>query len=329
MHSSNLKTKQIKKHFHFIAPCLLHSHFAAFTCFSRSPNTQGAGVEKNLKLAMKLYEVAARKQFPESQYSLACLKKMSGDLDESEDLFESAANQGHVKSMYNLGCIRAAAKGRKEEAMNLFKMAAEAGHIKAAVNLGTMLGGDEGDSWLMAAADAGDPNAMFNLGVKLKRRGEDKESVLKFQEASNAGHVKATYQLAKAKMEGLGCAVDLENAAALFDQCADDGDDKAARDRRKLARILKNNKIVKEQAEERDREAARQAIEAVGLSDESESNERIGPLRHSNNRRGKPTNDAIARVKAAVARRKKMMQSEKHLKENGSAHSCGGGDAAS
>jgi TPR repeat protein len=107
-------------------------------------------VRKDLVEAIRLYGVAAESgNLPQSQYSLACLlAQISGDSDETRELLQKAASQGHAGAAFNLavelerggeGGDEAAPDRDAQRAIELYRQAAEGGHVKAAVNLGVLL----------------------------------------------------------------------------------------------------------------------------------------------------------------------------------------------
>ncbi len=273
---------------------------------------RGLGVQKDLIEAMRLYELAGN--LPESLFALGVLQRdVSGDVDEAHRLFENAAALGHADSCFNLAVLMEE-DGDATGAEAQYRKASNMGHVKAAVNLGVMLsklGKAEGETWMNLASKSGDSLAVFNMGVAKKDEGDDIQAVKYFEVAAKAGHVKASYNLAKHKINGEGTDVDLEGAMVLLDYAADEGDDRAARDVRKLFKIQRNERIIKrqeEEAAETDRTRLKEAQDALSNIDVSEGNDDNSENSWGGDQprnRGKPSDLAIARVKAAVERRKK------------------------
>jgi TPR repeat protein len=338
---------------------------------------QGLGVQRDMVEAMKCYSTAAEKNIPESQYSLACLlRDVMGDFDEATALFEMAAAQGHAGANFNLGVYHASARDDPsvKEAVQCYRAAAEKGHVKAAVNLGVILTGSksdevddagfarpaydptpeeraEGGKWLQVAADSGDHTAQFNMAVKCKEENDVENMVVFLEKASEGGHVRGSYNYAKSLIRGDGkgeaTRADLDRAAELLNFCADEGDEKANKDARKLMKATRAEDREKKKLEEE--EAARLEVEAAErerlrfeqmriaqaqkameeglrekekelMSDETtvkqyeDENEQPIWGRDTAKNDGKPTNEAVARVKAAAAK-KRAEKAEKLRKE--------------
>ncbi|GMH69949.1 hypothetical protein TrST_g14135 [Triparma strigata] len=323
-----LEKGEVKSAFQLFSQAAAHSH--PLSCHNLGIMYERGHpgiVEKDMVQAMKMYSIAAERRFPESQYALACLlKNVMCEMDSAVELFIMAADQGHASAAFNLGVIyeSGSANGPKdfESAKRYYELAVSNGHAKAAVNLGVLLGGQEGEKWLAAAANSGDGVACFNLSLALKEKGENEKSVEYLEKASESKHVSACYNLAKEKIR-IG---DLAEAEKLMNFAADEGDPRAVKDSRKLTRIVRNDRIVKEQEEKARREMeelrldeerrgeenklrilkTQQALENMGKEEEEEGEEEHTEEGYGDNRntRGKPTQTAIERVKAAVAARK-------------------------
>ncbi len=132
------------------------------------------------------------------------------EYERAAELFESLAQQGHVKSQYNIGLMYENGNGverRPDLAFFWYQMAALNGNNDAKYNLGGLYFRGEGVErsieeavrWWTEAANAGDPNAAYNLGVVLAGDGTDKEALkaamIRLKQASDQGHPHATVLL--------------------------------------------------------------------------------------------------------------------------------------
>jgi len=89
-------------------------------------------------------------------------------------------------------------KGDYENAELLIQRAAARGHLAAMTWLGTLLsdrGDPVGERWTRRAAEAGQPDAMNNLGLSSEKRGEDAEAERWFLRAARLNNVTAAYNL--------------------------------------------------------------------------------------------------------------------------------------
>ncbi|GMH71964.1 hypothetical protein TL16_g05796 [Triparma laevis f. inornata] len=264
---SYLEKGEVKSAFTLFSQAAAHSHPLSCHNLGIMYERGYAGVvEKDMIQAMKMYSVAAERRFPESQYALACLlKNVMGEMDSAMELFIMAADQGHVSAAFNLGVVYESGSFNgpkdKESAVDYYKMAAEAGHAKAAVNLGVLLGGEDGEKWLAAAAKGGDGTACFNLSIALKEKGEVEKGLEYLEKASESKHVSACYNLAKEKIR----KGELAEAEKLMNFAADEGDARAVKDSRKLSRIVRNDRIVKEREDKTAIERVKAAVAARKL----------------------------------------------------------------
>lgn len=81
-----------------------------------------------------------------------------------------------------------------------FRMAADAGDPAAMYSLGLVLAGrgapGEAESWSRKAVDAGHPEAMYRLGTEFAEHGEKQEAQSWYRKAADTGHRDAMYALA-------------------------------------------------------------------------------------------------------------------------------------
>jgi uncharacterized protein len=129
---------------------------------------QGAGVEKSHEQAIQFLQVAANNGNAPAEYDLAVLYNdgvggISIDKAHACELFEKAAEQGHVRAMFNAGyCYQVGVGGQKDEskAINYYTKAAEVGNTRAQRNLGILFGRagqpERAYFWLRVAESSGD-----------------------------------------------------------------------------------------------------------------------------------------------------------------------------
>ena len=137
--------------------------------------TDGDGIERNLEVAAKWYEAAARSGLAPAQYRFAnFLEKGHGvalDVEKSALWYQRAAEQGNALAMHNLAVIHTsgllAGKPDMESAIGWFLKAADMGVKDSQVNLGIIYAkglGIETDlpeayKWLAVATRGGDSDA--------------------------------------------------------------------------------------------------------------------------------------------------------------------------
>jgi hypothetical protein len=129
---------------------------------------QGAGVEKSHDQAIQFLQMAANNGNAPAEYDLAVLYNdgvggISIDKTHACELFEKAAEQGHVRAMFNAGyCYQVGTGGQKDDskAVNFYTKAAEAGSTRAQRNLGILFGRsgqpEKAYFWLRVAESSGD-----------------------------------------------------------------------------------------------------------------------------------------------------------------------------
>lgn len=128
----------------------------------------GNGLEKSHDKAIQFLEIAANNGNYPAQYDLASLydegtggTKM--DKARACELFEKAADHGHLKAMHNAGyCYQTGIGGKKDQtkALAYYTKAAEAGSASAQHNLGVLYGqlgqAEKAYFWLRVAESNGD-----------------------------------------------------------------------------------------------------------------------------------------------------------------------------
>ena len=132
---------------------------------------QGAGVEKSHDKAIQFLQMAAANGNYPAQYDLGSLYNdgtggMAMDKVRACDLFEKAAEQGHVMAMHNAAyCYQVGTGGKKDDAKALtyYMKAAEAGSVRSQRNLGILYGrsgqAEKAYFWLRVAESYGDSDS--------------------------------------------------------------------------------------------------------------------------------------------------------------------------
>jgi TPR repeat protein len=129
---------------------------------------QGRGLEKSHDKAIQFLQMAANNGSPPAQFDLAALYNdgsggMTTDKVRACQLFEKAADQGHLRAMHNAGyCYQVGIGGKKDEnkAIDYYTKAAEAGSTRSQRNLGLLFGqlgqAEKAYFWLRVAESSGD-----------------------------------------------------------------------------------------------------------------------------------------------------------------------------
>ena len=97
-----------------------------------------------------------------------------------------------ASAQFQAGTALSRQDGDREQARTWWRAAADAGHPVAMFNLG-VLAYDEGDreqarTWWRAAADAGEPDAIFNLGALAYDEGDREQARTWWSASADAGH---------------------------------------------------------------------------------------------------------------------------------------------
>ncbi len=181
-----------------------------------------------------------------AMFNLGGLLHERGELAQAETWWRRAVDAGDVRAMYNLGLLlhkrgelaevgtwwRRAMfhlgvlkqRGELAEAETWYRRAADAGQREAMLNLGLLLKqrGElaEAEIWYRRVADTGDSGAMLNLGLLLHDRGELAEAETWYRRAADTGHSGAMLNLGLL-FEQQG---DLGEAEGWYRRAADTGD---------------------------------------------------------------------------------------------------------
>lgn len=208
----------------------------------------GSGVEQNHEQAFGLFKSAAENGDQAALYELskAYANGRGTAVDDVKALhwLRAAADSGQGDAQFFLANALENGQGAPldgVEALGWFRRAAENGMPIAQRILGSKyLTGDdvttadpnEALRWLTLAAEAGDPGAMHNLAVAYGGDytiASDDAKALKWYSAGSAtGLARSTYALAQYHELGRGLPADIKQAALLYRQALEQGDDRAA-----------------------------------------------------------------------------------------------------
>ncbi|UAL08261.1 MAG: sel1 repeat family protein [Candidatus Methanogranum gryphiswaldense] len=198
--------------------------------------------EPDLKEAAKWYTFSASAGNKDGQYSMAafcCAQKTKYyDPKRAAQLFQAAADQGHIEAAYQIGMTYAFGEGAKRDtglAIKYLEMACEGGSQQAMVDYanmrfeGTMLPKDEhiAAKWFEVAANRCDGTAQYALacmygnGIHFEK--SDEMAAKWFRESAEMGDANSQYCLGCFCYEGRGCTKDAKEAASWFEQAAEQG----------------------------------------------------------------------------------------------------------
>lgn len=137
----------------------------------------GTGVAKDSSVAVSWYKLAAEQGHAGAQSALgACYLAGVGvapDFRQAVDWLQQAADQGDAKAQWNMGSIFASGRGGIKRdlpaAFALCNKAAASGFVPAQATVGALFTRtrdfEQAARWLRKAADQGDPEAQYNLGI--------------------------------------------------------------------------------------------------------------------------------------------------------------------
>lgn len=134
-----------------------------------------------------------------------------------------------MKTKHLISIIAAGAMTLSAQAVSKNKLAkAEAGDLDAMCNVGVDYfyegDADSAFQWLNKAADSGNSNAMFWLGYIHSTTGEFGPMIEWFNKAVDAGNTEAMFNLANCYFNGMGVSRDNDKGVALLRQAADLGE---------------------------------------------------------------------------------------------------------
>jgi Tfp pilus assembly protein PilF len=120
-----------------------------------------------------------------------------GDMGSAEAAWRRGAMRGELDAWHSLGCLLEE-QGRLQEAHHAFTQAVLHGRHSSFGNLRAIqnrLEGSDGSTTLRAAADSGDANAAYELGVVLVLRGEHAAALEAWNRAEELGHARASNEI--------------------------------------------------------------------------------------------------------------------------------------
>ncbi|GAB5364026.1 hypothetical protein AAMO2058_000934200 [Amorphochlora amoebiformis] len=177
----------------------------------------GHGTHRAVRKARDYYERASNLGLGVAMVKLAECKIMGigGAKDEAvgESLLQRVLKSTDAPGMYLAGLFYAATKGLGAEANKAFQLASDLKHAKAAFNVAVMITSSENDNnmikaidYYKLAAERGDVRAKYNLSVCYESGSgiekDEKKAIELLMEASNVGHVRSMYNLARHRALG-------------------------------------------------------------------------------------------------------------------------------
>jgi TPR repeat protein len=223
---------------------------------------QGEGVPKNEKEAVKWFRLAAEQGHEGAQFDLGVCyadgKGVSKDEAEAIKWYRKAADNDHSEAQFTLGSLYL--NGRiveqnTQEGMSLLRQSAEQGNLKAQKSLAFLhrelsyiigansnifgpgsdkLSGQnklESIKWYRKAAEQGDAEAQFNLGVRYANGDgvtkDQSEAVMWYRKAAEQGNAEAQFNLGVCYANGDGVTKDQSEAVIWYRKAAEQGDAKA------------------------------------------------------------------------------------------------------
>jgi len=203
----------------------------------------GAGTEKDINEAIRLYRLAADQGYALAMNNLGDLYYHGTNVprDDAEAIrwFRLAVQKGNANAANTLGVMYQNGRGvpkNPTEAVALYKMAAEKGHVLGRYNLAVMYrdGSGVGQSyaesarWFKLAADQGDEDAMANLGWQYREglgvKQDHAEAHRWYRMAADKGLAYAMDSLGWLYQQGMGVKQDYAEAVRWYRMAAEKGD---------------------------------------------------------------------------------------------------------
>lgn len=207
---------------------------------------RGLGVERDEREGIRWLQKGVERKGPYAMYLIACLigeGKVEGSVERAGELFVEAAARGVPRSMYAVGRGHATGEwGLREDsklAKKWLRRAADANEPEAMFDLGCISykGWDEpadragAAEWFERAAELDHAESMRVLaGMYLAGHGLSKDPAKAVQLLTRAvgrGNIEAKYDLAACLLAGIGVAEDRGRARQLLNEAADAGSDRA------------------------------------------------------------------------------------------------------
>ena len=170
----------------------------------------GKGVERDTKRALELFERAAEKKDKQAQYQLGLFYLRGTDIEKNEEkaleLLNASAEQEFGPAQYELAALLAESSGHEAKIRSLLERAVENGCLSAYAFLGRCyaygqfgveLNPQKGVELLQFAADKGEVNGLYELGMCYLRGigvARNKTMSLKYlQDAADHGYSEAMH----------------------------------------------------------------------------------------------------------------------------------------
>ena len=163
----------------------------------------GVGVEQDLTVARHFFELAAEQDDPQGNLLLG-----------HHLLFEGFIEEGrrHLEAAYNAGILTAA----DYLARSFFNKTEDQSSIEFELGM----------KWLQISAEAGNLDAMHQLGVITGERGDVEslsQALALYEKAANQGYISSAHNAGLAHENGLGTEIDYEKARHYYGIAADAG----------------------------------------------------------------------------------------------------------
>lgn len=157
-------------------------------------------VDDDYQHALASYTTAAQAGSPVGQFDTGLIyeqgKGYAVDLEKASDLYLHAAEKGHIQAMVQLAGIYLKSSSKQQQAL----------------------------SWYKKAADLGDRNALYQLGLLSETGVATKldypDAVKYYQKAADKGNANAKLALARMYQYGLGVSKDLKQSLELYKELA-------------------------------------------------------------------------------------------------------------
>lgn len=203
---------------------------------------EGLGIPKNLKEAVKCYQLAADQSFPKAQYQLGnCYRYGNGvdiDLAKAYTFYQLAADSANENAEYEVGMCYYTGDGVKRDlgqAFTYFKRSADKGHKIAQYYVGVCY--DHGFAvqknstkaiiWLTFSAKQGYGYAQMGVGAKYATGEGCRKNLQKAAQyyvlAADQGIPQAQFKIGVCYYAGIGVERDEDQAIHYFKLAADQG----------------------------------------------------------------------------------------------------------
>ncbi|MDQ8200481.1 hypothetical protein QEH56_20110 [Pelagicoccus enzymogenes] len=195
---------------------------------------KGEGGDANLVRAKDLFEKAAKSSwYPAIHYKSPETAPFITERD-AIALVKQQAEQRDPDALFCLGRRTLWGLGVErnyDSAKAMILAASELGNAQARFYYGvyiasdfSWLGPSEEDKAIQAAAEAGYPPAIHELGVKAESSNRYKVALENYERSASLGHIPSLYKLGYYYLEGRGVAVDYQKAVSYFQKAADTED---------------------------------------------------------------------------------------------------------